>query len=176
MLRAKPNSFEEAERAALEYYSCRRLTKNNVQFSSVIQSEVNVLYRRKSFSASHRRRSFSYSSAGSQSSSASRQPRDRQQRGRSPRLVGKSIPSYLVVDRRVQGTISAVLCRGVATLRGRSSLLRHSNDVLGLLSATSVLDHSPLDVAMALPEPILERNLVLLTIRAIALRPWKLMC
>ena len=89
VLRAKPNSFEEAERAALEYYSCRRLTKNHVQFSSGIESEVNVLYRRKSFSASPRRRSFSDSSAGSQSSSASRQPRDRQQRGRSPRPSGQ---------------------------------------------------------------------------------------
>ena len=67
VLRAKPNSFEEAERAALEYYSCRRLTKNHVQFSSGIESEVNVLYRRKSFSASPRRRSFSDSSAGSHS-------------------------------------------------------------------------------------------------------------
>ena len=30
VLRANPNSFEEAELAALEYYSCRRLTKNHV--------------------------------------------------------------------------------------------------------------------------------------------------
>ena len=36
VLRAKPNSFEEAERAALEYYSCLRLTNNHVQFSSGI--------------------------------------------------------------------------------------------------------------------------------------------
>ena len=38
-------------------------------------------------------------------------------------LVGKFIPSYKVVDRRVQGTITAVLRQGVATLRGRSRLL-----------------------------------------------------
>ena len=82
VLRSKPNSFEDAERAALEYFSCRRLTKNHVQLYSGIESEVNVLYGRQSFSASPRRRSFSDSSAGSQSSSASRQPRDRQQYGR----------------------------------------------------------------------------------------------
>ena len=91
-------------------------------------------------------------------------------------LAGKSIPSYLVVDRRVQGTIIAVLRQGVATLRGRSRLLRLFRDVPGLLSVTSVLVHSLLDVAMALLEPILGRNLVPPTIRAIALRPWKLMC
>ena len=38
-------------------------------------------------------------------------------------LVGKFIPSYLVVDRRVQGTILAILRLGGATLRWRSSLL-----------------------------------------------------
>ena len=54
-------------------------------------------------------------------------------------LAGKSIPSYLVVDRRVQGTITAVLRQGVATLRGRSRLLRLVRDVPGLLSVTSVL-------------------------------------
>ena len=91
-------------------------------------------------------------------------------------LAGKSIPSYLVVDRRVQGTIMAVLRQGVATLRGRSRLLRLFRDVPGLLSVTSVLVHSLLDVAMALLEPILGRNLVPPTIRAIAQRPWKLMC
>ena len=89
-------------------------------------------------------------------------------------LAGKSIPSYLVVDSRVQATILAVLRLGVATLRGRSRLLRLFRDVPGLLSVTSVL--VPLDVAMALLEPILGRNLVPPTIRAIALRPWKLMC
>ena len=91
-------------------------------------------------------------------------------------LSGKSIPSYLVVDRRVQGTILAVIRQGVSTLRGRSRLLRPFRDYTGLLSVTSVLVHSLLDVAMALLEPILERNLVPSTIRAIALRPWKLMC
>ena len=75
-------------------------------------------------------------------------------------LVGKSIPSYLVVDRRVHGTILAVLRQGVATLRGRSRLLRLFRDVPGLLSVTSVLVLSPMDVAMALLEPILGRNLV----------------
>ena len=29
VLRTRPNSFEEAELAALEYYYCRRLTKNH---------------------------------------------------------------------------------------------------------------------------------------------------
>ena len=91
-------------------------------------------------------------------------------------LVGKSFPSYLVVDRRVQGTMLAVLRLGVATLRWRSRLFRFFRNVPGLLSVTSVLVHSLLDVAMALPEPILERNVVPPTIRAIALRPWKLMC
>ena len=70
VIRAKPNSFEDAERAELEYYFCRRLKKNHVQLSTGIESEVNVLYRRKSFFASPRRRSFSDLSAGSQSSSA----------------------------------------------------------------------------------------------------------
>ena len=91
-------------------------------------------------------------------------------------LVGKFIPSYLVVDRRVHGTILAVLRQGVATLRGRSRLLRLFRDVPGLLIVTSVLVHSPLYVAMALLEPILGRNLVPPTTRAIVLRPWKLMC
>ena len=91
-------------------------------------------------------------------------------------LVGKSIPSYLVVDRRVQGTIIAVLRQGVATLSGQSRLLRLFRDVPGLLSVTSVLVHSLLDVAMALLEPTLGRNLVPPTRRAIAQRPWKLMC
>ena len=90
-------------------------------------------------------------------------------------LVGKFIPSYLVVDRRVQGTILAVLRLGVATLRGRSRILRLFRDVSGLQSVTSVLVHSPLDVVMALLEPIPGRNLVHPTIRAITLRPWKLM-
>ena len=85
---SKPNSFEDAGRAALEYFYLRHLTKNHVQPSSGIESEVNVLYRRQSFSASPRQRSFSDSSAGSQSSSASRQPRDHQQCGRSPRPSG----------------------------------------------------------------------------------------
>ena len=91
-------------------------------------------------------------------------------------LAGKSIPSYLVVDRRVQGTITAVLRQGVATLRGRSRLLRLFRDVPGLLSVTSVLVPNLLDVAMALLEPILGRNLVPTTTRALALRSWKLMC
>ena len=69
-------------------------------------------------------------------------------------LVGKSIPSYLVVDRRVQGTIFAVLRLGVATLRGRSRLLRHSNDVPGLISVTSVLVPNLLDDTMAIHVPI----------------------
>ena len=63
-------------------------------------------------------------------------------------LVGKSIPSYLVVDRRVQGTILVVPRLGVATLRGRSRLIRLFRDVPGLLSVTSVLVHSLLDGAM----------------------------
>ena len=69
-------------------------------------------------------------------------------------LEGKSIPSYLVVDRRVQGTILAVLRLGVATLRGRSRLLRLFRDVPGLLSVTSVLVPNLLDGALALLEPI----------------------
>ena len=88
-------------------------------------------------------------------------------------LAGKSIPSCLVVDRRVQGTIIAVLLQGFATLRGRSRLLRLFRDVPGLLSVTSVLVNSLLDVAMALLELISGRNLVPPTIRAIAQRPWK---
>ena len=91
-------------------------------------------------------------------------------------LVGKFILSYLVVDRRVQGTILVVPRLGVATLRGRSRLLRLLGDVPGLLSVTSVLVHNPLDVAMALLEPISGRNLVPPTIRAVALSPWKLVC
>ena len=91
-------------------------------------------------------------------------------------LAGKSIPSYLVVDRRVQGTMLVVPRLGVATLRGRSRLFRLFKDVPGLLRVTSVLIHSALDVAMARLEPISGRNLVPPTIRTIALRPWKLMC
>ena len=91
-------------------------------------------------------------------------------------IVGKSMPTYLVVDLRVQGTILAVLRLGVATLRWRSRLLRLFRDVPGLISVTSVLVHSPMDVAVALFEPILGRNLVPPTIMAAALRQWKLMC
>ena len=65
-----------------------------------------------------------------------------------------------MVDRRNQGTVLVVLRLGVATLRGRSRLLRHSNDVPGLLSVTSVLVPDLLDVAMAIHVPILGRNLV----------------
>ena len=91
-------------------------------------------------------------------------------------LVGKSIPSYLVVDRRNQGTVLVVLRLGVATLRGRSRILRLSNDVPGLLSVTSVFVPNFLDDTMAIYVRILGQNLVRPTIRAIALRPWKLMC
>ena len=91
-------------------------------------------------------------------------------------LAGKSIPSYLVVDRRVQGTSLAVLRQDVATLHGRSRLLRLFRDVPGLISVTSVLVPNLINVAMALLEPILGRNLVPPTTRAIALRPLKLMC
>ena len=91
-------------------------------------------------------------------------------------LVDKSIPSYLVVDRRNQGTVLVVLRLGVATLRGRSRLLRHSNDVPGLLSVTSVLVPNLLDDTMVIHVPILGRNLVPPIIMVIALRPWKLMC
>ena len=86
-------------------------------------------------------------------------------------LVGKSIPSYLVVDRRNQGPVLVVLRLGVATLRGRSRLLRHSNDVPGHLSVTSVLVHNLLDETMAIHVPILGRNLVPPTITAIHPRP-----
>ena len=90
VLRSKPATFEDAERTALEFYSCRRLTKNHVQFSSGIESEVNSLYgKRPSFSASPRRRSHSDSSNSSGFSSASRRPRDHQHRGRSPRPSGQ---------------------------------------------------------------------------------------
>ena len=65
-----------------------------------------------------------------------------------------------MVDRRVQGTILVVLRLGVATLRGRSRLLRLFRDVPGLLSVTSVLVHNPQDVVMALLGPILGRILV----------------
>ena len=54
-------------------------------------------------------------------------------------LVGKSIPPYLVVDRRNHGTVLFVLRLGVATLRGQIRLLRHSNDVPGHLCVTTVL-------------------------------------
>ena len=81
-----------------------------------------------------------------------------------------------MVDRRVQGTLLAVLRLGVATLRGRSRFLRHSNDFPGLLSVTSVLVPNILDDTMTIHVPILGRNLVPPTIMAIALRPWKLMC
>ena len=70
-------------------------------------------------------------------------------------LAGKSIPSYLVVDRRVQGTILVVLRLGVATLSGRSRLLRLFRDVPGLLSVTSALVLNSHDVTMAILEPIL---------------------
>ena len=91
-------------------------------------------------------------------------------------LVGKYIPSHLMVDCRNHETVLAVLRLGVATLRGRSRLLRHSNDVTGLLSVTSVLVPNLLDDTMALHVPILGRNPVPTTITVIALRPWKLMC
>ena len=84
-------------------------------------------------------------------------------------LASKSIPSYLVVDRRVQGTILAVLRQGVATLRWRSRLLRIFRDVTGLLSVTFVFVPNYQDVAMALLEPISGRNLVPTIIKAIAL-------
>ena len=67
--------------------------------------------------------------------------------------AGKSIPSYLVVDRRVQETILAVLRRGT-TLRWRSRLLRLFRDVPRLQSVTFVLVPNLLDVAMALLERI----------------------
>ena len=54
-------------------------------------------------------------------------------------LVGKSISSCLVVDRRNQGPVLVVLRLGVATLRGQSRLLRHSNDVPGLLCVNTVI-------------------------------------
>ena len=82
----------------------------------------------------------------------------------------------MVVDRRNHGTVSVVLRLGVATLRGRSRLLRLFRDVPGLLSVTSVLVHNLLDETMAIHVPILGRNLVPPTIRAIALRQWKLIC
>ena len=91
-------------------------------------------------------------------------------------MAGKSIPFYLVVDRRVQGTILVVLRLGVATLRWRSRPFRLFRDVPGLISVTSVLIPDLLDVAMALLEPISGRSPVPTTIRAIALRPWKLLC
>ena len=91
-------------------------------------------------------------------------------------LVGKSVPSYLVVDRRNQGTVLVVLRLGVATLRGRSRLLRHSNDVPGLLRVTSVLVPNLLDDTVALHVPISGRILVTRTIMAVSLRPWNLMC
>ena len=72
-------------------------------------------------------------------------------------LVGQSISSYMVVDRLNQGTVLVVLRLCVATLRRRSRILIHSNDVPGLLSVTSVLIPNLLD-------------------DTIALRPWKLMC
>ena len=89
--------------------------------------------------------------------------------------VGKSIPAYLVVDIRNQATVLSVLRLGVATLRGRSRLLRHSNDVYWLPRVTSVLVPNLLDDTMPLHVPILGQNFVPTTIRATALRPWKLM-
>ena len=91
-------------------------------------------------------------------------------------LVGKSIPSFMVVDRCVLGTLLNVLRLGVATLRVRSRLLRHSNDIPGLLSVTSVHVPNLLDETMAIHEPILGRNLVPPTINAITPLPYKLMC
>ena len=70
-------------------------------------------------------------------------------------IVGKSISSYLVLDRRNQGPVLVVLRLGVATLRERSHLLRHSSDVPGLLSVTSVLVHNLLDETKAIHVPIL---------------------
>ena len=75
-------------------------------------------------------------------------------------LAGKPIPSYMGVDRRVQGTVLVVLRLGVATLRGRSRLLRLFRDVPGLLSVTSVRVLNLQDVAMTIVEPLLGRNLV----------------
>ena len=46
-------------------------------------------------------------------------------------LVDKSIPSYLVVDRRVQETSLAVLCLDVATLHRQSRLPRLFKTYLG---------------------------------------------
>ena len=176
MLRSKPNSFEDAERAALEFFSCRRLTRNHFQLSSGIESEVDVLYGRKAFLLLIDEGLFQirvqdpnpHVPRGSHATTSSVADH--------LALVGKSISSYLVVDRRVQGTILAVLRLGVATLRWRSRLVLRFRDVPGLLSVTSVLVLNLQDVAMALFEPILGRNLVPPTIRAIALRPWKLMC
>ena len=75
-------------------------------------------------------------------------------------LVGKSIPSYLVVDCRNQGTVLVVLRLGVATLRWQSRRFPHSNDVPGLLSVTFVLVPNLLEDTMTIHVPILGRNLV----------------
>ena len=91
-------------------------------------------------------------------------------------LENKTIPSHLRVDRRNHGTALIVLRLGVATLRGRSRLLRHLTDVPGLLSVASVLVPNLLDDTMAIHVPILGRNPVPTTIIVIALRPWKLIC
>ena len=69
-------------------------------------------------------------------------------------LVGKSISSYLVVDRRNQGPVLVVLRLGVATLRGRSRILRLFRDFTGLLSVTSVLVPNLLHDTMAINVPI----------------------
>ena len=97
VLRAKPNSFEEAERAALEYYYCRSLTKNHVQSTSYTDAKVftplpdEVLFRIRAQGLNFQVPRGSHATASSVDVHLA--------------LAGKSIPSYLVVDRRVQGTI-----------------------------------------------------------------------
>ena len=44
VLRAKPTTFDEAEKAALDYFACRRSTRAHVAFQSDIVADVNALY------------------------------------------------------------------------------------------------------------------------------------
>ena len=44
VLRTKPTTFDEAERAALDYFACRRSTKAHVAFHSDVVADVNSLY------------------------------------------------------------------------------------------------------------------------------------
>ena len=93
-----------------------------------IESEVNVLYRRKSFQPLPDEGLFRIRAQGLNLQVPRGSPATASSVDVHLALAGKSIPSYMVVDRRVHGTNLVVHLLGVATLRWRS---RFSDTSLG---------------------------------------------